>query len=409
VHALPFGRPTELEAGFTITCFEPASLWNDAILLVEVAGFRYLNLNDAGVNHRIARHVTPVDLISSTFSPGASGYPLTWQHLTDVEKLSIMERSRQGSLDMLHDAARAYGAHFVLPFASFFSLGHPEHRHYLEMFRKNAPADVVNAFEATQIEVVDLLPGEVWNAANGKRTRLDYDDREHIFNPRRMHDYAVERWDDKIFRAHFPAAGSVGDERVEGYFLRLNETPELAFCEELTFVVRGIASGGEAGTETSFQVAGGRLEPLPVPPLDPNVTIELPLGILERIIADDVSWDEAFIGYWCRLTRSPDVYHAGFWRLLQAPYYRRSAGLEPRTGAAVGPDATIAEVLEAHGDVADRILRRHGLYCLGCAHSPSESLRQGAAKHGLSEVALERLVAELRQAAPEPVAAGARR
>jgi len=53
----------------------------------------------------------------------------------------------------------------------------------------------------------------------------------------------------------------------------------------------------------------------------PSVLIEIPEEVLSHIIREDLSWDEALIGYWCRLSRNPDVYHANFWRLLQAPYY----------------------------------------------------------------------------------------
>src|SRR5262249_61334734 len=115
-------------------------------------------------------------------------------------------------------------------------------------------------------------------------------------------------------------------------------------------------------SEVAFEVAGHRLHLLPEPRAEPNLTIDMPLGILEQVIRDGVSWDEAFIGYWCRMNRSPNVYHAGFWRLLQAPYYRKPPQLAPGEAGPVGPESTIAEVLESYGQPADLILRRHGLY-----------------------------------------------
>ena len=397
VRPMPFGETVALADDLTLTCFEPASLWNDTILLIEANGFRYLNLNDAGINHKIAQLVAPVDLISSSFSPGASGYPGTWRHLAREEKLEIMERSRQGSLDMLRDAAHAYGARYLLPFASFFTLWHPDHRAYLELFRKNAPADVAAFFADTDVDVIDLLPGEVWNAQNGKRTRLSYEDREHVFDIDRMVRYADESWDEDTFRAYFPAANGLAAEEVEQHLLRLNETPEMRFCEDLTCVLRGFDEEGRFPLEVSFEVAGQRLRIIE-PSAEPSLTIEVPLGILERLVKDDVSWDEAFIGYWCRLDRSPNVYHAGFWRLLQAPYYARPPQLPADVPVELGPDSTIAEVLEAHGEPADLILRRHGLYCFGCSRSPFESIRLGAQKHGLTDHELDRLVGELQAA-----------
>lgn len=404
VHAMPFGERTELGDGFAITCFEPATLWNDAIVLVEVGDFRLLNLNDAGINHRIARLVAPVDLIASTFSPGASGYPLTWVHLSDEEKTAIMERARRGSLDMLADAARVYGARFVLPFASFFTLWHPGHRDYVSLLRKNAPADVVGAFAHSDVEVLDLLPGEAWNAANGKRTHRQREGRHDIFATARMAAYADERWDETEFAAHYPASERpLAPDELEAYLLRLNEAPEMRFCEELTGVVRSLDG---PLVEAAFAIGAGRLELLAAVPEEPNLTIELPGGILERIVRGDVSWDEAFIGYWCRLHRSPNVYHAGFWRLLQAPYYGRSPGLGD--GRTVEGDAAVAHVLETHGERAGRILRRHGLYCFGCQYAPFETLRHAGLKHGLSDPQIERLVEELNETLPAPAEVDAR-
>ena len=245
--------------------------------------------------------------------------------------------------------------------------------------------------------MIDLLPGEVWNAQNGKRTRLSYEDREHVFDIDRMVRYADESWDEDTFRAYFPAANGLAAEEVEQHLLRLNETPEMRFCEDLTCVLRGFDEEGRFPLEVSFEVAGQRLRIIE-PSAEPSLTIEVPLGILERLVRDDVSWDEAFIGYWCRLDRSPNVYHAGFWRLLQAPYYARPPQLPADVPVELGPDSTIAEVLEAHGEPADLILRRHGLYCFGCSRSPFESIRLGAQKHGLTDHELDRLVGELQAA-----------
>jgi CMP-N-acetylneuraminate monooxygenase len=398
VHPMPFGETVELDDDLTLTCFEPASLWNDAILLLEANGFRYLNLNDAGVNHKIAQLVAPVDLISSAFSPGASGYPATWEHLKREEKIEIMERSRRGSLDMLLDAVGIYGARYLIPFASFFTLWHPDHRRYLELFRKNAPADVAAFFADGPVEVIDLLPGEAWNAQNGKRTRLPFEGRENVFSIERMARYADESWSEETFLAFFPHAHGLAVQEVEKYLLRLNDTPEMSFCEDLTGVLRGFDEQDRASVEVAFKVAQHGLEVLPQSPPEPNVTIQMPIGLLEQVVRENVSWDEALIGYWCRLDRSPDVYHAGFWRLLQAPYYRRPPQLPAESSHEIGADSTIAEVLERHGEAADLILRRYGLYCFGCSRSPFETIRLGSQQHGLTDHELERLVGELRAA-----------
>jgi CMP-N-acetylneuraminate monooxygenase len=64
----------------------------------------------------------------------------------------------------------------------------------------------------------------------------------------------------------------------------------------------------------------------------------------------------------------------------------------------IGPKSTMAEVLEAHGDQADRILRRYGLYCAGCNHSTADSIDMAARQHGIEPKQLDLLVKELNQA-----------
>ena len=157
-----FGETMGIGSGIKLICYEPASLWNDAVVLIEIDGARFLNLNDAGLNRRIARAVGPVDIIASSFSPGASGYPLTWTHLSEQQKGDIIDRSRQGLLRMLKEAVEMYGGKFILPFAGHFSLWHPSHEGYVRAMKKNTVDDVVEAFEGMPTRVIDLLPGEAW-------------------------------------------------------------------------------------------------------------------------------------------------------------------------------------------------------------------------------------------------------
>src|SRR5436309_16131155 len=171
-----------------------------------------------------------------------------------------------------------YGARFLQPFASCFTLWHPDHRRYLELFRKNAPADVAAFFVETDVEVIDLLPGEVWNAQNGKRTRLPVEGRERVFDLDLMTRYADDSWDEGVFSAYFPQANGLARETVEEHLLRLNETPEMRFCEELTCVLRGFDEENETRLEVAFEVAGHRLRLLQEPSAEANLTIEVPLG-----------------------------------------------------------------------------------------------------------------------------------
>ena len=194
------------------------------------------------------------------------------------------------------------------------------------------------------------------------------------------------------FAAAYPSDESLTHEELAAYLLRLNDVPEIAFCEDV--VVRMQAEP----IDISFAVAHGHLSILDAPATTPNLSISLPHAIATAVVRQELSWDEAFIGYWCRFDRHPNVYHSGFWRLFQAPYYKRP--IDPRTSVppAINGASTVAELLDAHGDRADRILRRYGLYCLGCHHSTSESIEMAAHQHGLEPKRCDLLLKELNQA-----------
>ena len=393
VHCVRFGERTRIRRNWTLTAFEPASSWNDAFLLIDVDGFRIFDINDAGVNARIARMAGPVDVLAVQFSAGASGFPWTWAHLSDDEKVELSRKACEGKLQLVREATKVYGASSVLPFASHFSLWHPSHLHYAALMKRNTLDDVKAALADTDVDVIDLLPGDTWDVGKGVirrtpdevRLKADTTDSGAI-------DSGSVRLQPDVFAAAYPTDESLTREELTAYLLRLNDVPEVAFCEDV--VVRMVA----APIDLSFAVQHGRLSMLDAPAESPNLRIDVPIAIATAIVRQELSWDEAFIGYWCRFDRRPNVYHSGFWRLFQAPYYKRPIDMKTSAPPAIDAGSTVAELLDTHGDRADRILRRYGLYCLGCQHSTSESLEMAARQHGLEPKRCDLLIKELNQA-----------
>jgi len=384
VHRLRFGERTRLRKGWSLTTFEPASYWNDSFVLVDVDGCRIFDINDAGVNARIARMAGPVDVLAVQFSAGASGYPWTWAHLSDDEKVEISRKACEGKLQLIREATKIYGASAVLPFASHFALWHPSHLQYASLMKRNTLADVKATLADTDVDVIDLLPGDTWDVGKGviRRGSADRTNLENLTNP-----------------ATLPTVESLSRDELAGYLCRLNEVPEIAFCEDVVVRMQAeSASNPAASIDLSFAVANGRLAMLDGVADAPNLRIWLPLAIATAIVRQELSWDEAFIGYWCRFDRRPNVYHSGFWRLFQAPYFKRPIDVRDSAPSPIAPTSTVADVLEAHGDRADRILRRYGLYCLGCQHSTAESLEMAARQHGLEPKRCDLLIKELNQA-----------
>ena len=395
VRPMAFGETYQVSEDIKLTCFEPGSLWNDSMVLIEIGEFRFLNLNDAGLNQRIAAQVGPVDMIASAFSPGASGYPMTWDHLEDARKTEIMESARQGCIELLKEAMDLYGGRYLLPFAGHFALWHPSHLKYVQLMRKNTVDDILEAFEQTDVTVLNLLPGESWDGPSGEFSRC-WDRREELYVRDSFLKRLSDSFDQPVFEAHHPADKTASREAVEGYFLSLNDVPDIIFCDELTVTLRTREIGSDhRELEVAFEIKDSTLTILPEPPEHPNLTIELPGGIMQQVIDENLSWDEVHIGYWCHFSRSPDVYHAGFWRLLQAPYFNRPTFISDLPRKPISVEAIVGDLIEEYGDQADRVLRRYGLYCTGCSHSAWCSIEDSGRIHGVPDTKIAHLTQEL--------------
>ena len=390
-----FGERTAIHDSWHLTAFEPQSYWNDAFFLLEAGGLRLFNANDAGVNARIAPLVAPVDILCVQFSAGASGYPWTWAHLSDEEKVQISARACAGKLQLVRDAARLYGASAVLPFASHFSLWHPTHREYARLSRRNTLDDVKAALIGSGAEVIDLLPGETWNVGAGTIARRD--DRNELFGLQQIADHMDRAVPPAAFAAFHPSDEGITSRELVDYLEQLNAVPEIVHCEDLTVSIQAPSDRRDDDRmDVAFEIRDGRMRLLGAAPSLPNLTITIPRAVLAAVIRGGLSWDEAFIGYWCRFDRHPNVYHAGFWRLFQAPYFKRPPRpMERAAPPMISAGSTVAEVLERHGAEADRILRRYGLYCNGCQHSTAESIEIAARQHGVEEHRLDLMVREL--------------
>lgn len=395
VIVLPFGKRVEIAQECFITIYEPASLWNDSQMLLEIDSFTILNINDAGINHRILQAIGSVDMLCASFSPGASGYPATYTHLSDKQKISIYEKSRVATLEMLQQACKLYSAAYFLPFASHFILNHPKHLCYLELVRKNTIYDVENFFNTQQhntTKVIALLAGDTWT------TDTDTIQRQHrntnIYEKQVIQKFITEHFSESEFNMYYPNKQQyVFDKtKVQEYFINLNAIPEIAFCEDMSV---SIYPDSNAELAFSFCITNGKLRMLDFLAASPNLTINIPSEILMYIVIHNESWDEATIGYWCECSRNPDIYHAEFWRMLQAPYYLKSTTTKHLRTSAIGTQSTIADVLENLGEQGHKILARYGLYCLSCDKAVMESIELACKKHGIDTLKMNRMVREL--------------
>lgn len=393
IKSITFGERMQIYKECYITIYEPASIWNDSQSLLEFQGFRILNINDAGINYRIHNIIGQIDCICAAFSPGASGYPATYTHLSDIQKIDIYEKSRIATLDMLKDVCRLYNAKYFIPFASHFILNNPKHIEYMKLIRKNTIYDVIHSFKQENTKVIAMLAGDSYNVKDDRIFLLKRN--ENLYNADTIYEFIKQDFDRELFLEYYPDKNKYTFDReiAINYFSNLNKIPEMIFCEDLSVSVYPDSNKNLA---FSFVIENGRLIVQDEIIEFANLTMQIPSEILMYICINNESWDEATIGYWCVFSRNPDIYHTEFWRILQTPYYLKKPAYNLRFDSnRINAASNIGDLLESLGSIAVKILSRYGLYCLDCNKAPMENIEAACLKHGIDSTRMQRMIKEL--------------
>jgi CMP-N-acetylneuraminate monooxygenase len=398
VHSLPTDTPYQLTEDVEAVCFESNSTWNDSILALNCGGFKILNFNDAGINWKVNRAIPNADLIAAGFAFGASGYPITWNHLDVEQKKQMIEERNEQCLQQCEQLVDMFDADYFLPFAKFFELVQPEHKPYRELIEKNRPSDVAEYLDDHKVTVLDLLPGEVWNGQDDgiyrRPNREQFFDGEfkeqYLQNTLESQEPIVKESVDLTHNELSTYFKSLGDSelvsKIEDFVLSLSLTGE---NKNLNSIIR-INNGDIKYRPTDEPVSIGEVE------AENHVSMSCPVELVQYVVQNDRSWDDIHIGYWCDFDRHPDEYKLEFWRLLHAPWEARDDTMRIADRYNIETQlkgTTIADLMEKE-DVQD-ILATYGLHCAGCPQGIGEDIIEAARIHGLNPDQARQLVDEL--------------
>jgi CMP-N-acetylneuraminate monooxygenase len=401
VHSLPTEKPYQLAEDIEAVCFESNSTWNDSILAINCGGFKIINFNDAGVNWNVNRAIPTADLITTGFSFGASGYPITWKHLNDEQKREMIKERNDGQLQKCEQLANMFDADYLLPFAKFFELVQPAHETHRDLMEKNRPSDVRSRLEGCDTKVLDLLPGETWYGNNGEIDRRLK--REQLFN---------EEFKEQYLRKTYKSQKPVVDQPFEMTHEELAEYFEALGGSELAAEIEDFAltlslSGDEYTLNALIRIQNGDIDyrptdkPISLGEIDAghHVSMFCPGRLVQYVIRNDLSWDNIHIGYWCDFDRHPDEYNLEFWRLLHAPWEARDDEMlvaEKYNIETELAETTMADLVEQ--EEVKEILSAYGLHCAGCPKGIGENIIEEARIHGLSPNQAQQLVDEIEAA-----------
>ena len=407
VKVVSFEQEINIHEKIKIKFFKPVSVFNDSITLIDIDGYRVLNLNDAGLNPSIAEDVKPVDAVSCIFSTGASGYPFTWQHLSLKEKKNIMKKACEGKIKLLIEATKLYEANYIIPFASHFRLWQPEHEHYLKSIITNSIDDILIGFKNNGVEnkLIDLIPGDSWNTENNEINRY-WEDRKLIYNQKHIlktvkEDYSKNGHNLKISDYWNTKEKKVTEQELKNYFLYLNDSPDIKTCEDINVNLKCWGKKwANLNFEFNFEILNGNLKIKKKDSqikADTKYRLEITEDILQPIINGNLSWDEARVGYWIKWWRDTDQVKTGFLRLLQGPYEQKKSEKLSIFSGTINEKMSISSMIEIFGEEVEEIFEKYGMFCTGCDLSPWEDIISGAKKHGIKKNKIDLLLSEIKE------------
>jgi len=373
-----FAEKTFLRESISIQFFKPTSAWEDSVALLSIDGFTILNQNDAGAVFEDDKLPEKIDLLACAFDQGASGYPLTWENLSEKRKESVLIHQKNYTLKRIVDLCNKYSASHFLPFAGHWRLGLTIHSQFAEKIPHTYFQEISDHLkQGSKTQILDLYPGEYTDFVNPpvlseaqrtliKKGTIESESVIPDFNALTKQDIV------KI------------DERLQ----ELKRLKQLFSIEEVVF---SVSIGETLMFEVDFRKnTGNNFNHI-------EVTVPEYIG---RVICDQaMNWDHIAIGYWGKWSRSLPDYPTNFMRALQIGSNFLNENLKVDKGSPAPRDilkSNVASLAESNPDLVQKVFNRYGLPCMGCYYGQSEDLESAIDRHRLPIGSKEKIVNELK-------------
>lgn len=302
----------QLADRFSVTMYLDTSHKEDSGLLVDLDGFRFLDLNDC--NTPMSELPSDIDVLAAQFS-GAMWYPNCYDYPAEVMRQKVAA-VRRDLMDTLYRKVRLTGARTYLPSAGPACFLDPALEAYNDRATtifplwENVAAEFVAA--CPDVEVVRMFPGDRLNVEPAQRTA----ELEPKPGHRTEEDLAAyrERRREEWEEFYATADTTVTSEDLQTYFGTLQRWNK-RFLHDFSKDIRL-----EAGSDVWLVRLGRLAEEFVIEgeePYDKDYTLSVPPRVLRAIVDGRVGWEEALLSMRVNLHRDPDVFDLTFMSLLR--------------------------------------------------------------------------------------------
>ncbi|WP_428482262.1 MBL fold metallo-hydrolase [Pyruvatibacter mobilis] len=317
VHAAQFNHVYEVgETGGRVSVLQAGDFRDDSGLWVEGGGHSALLSVDSNKLNNFVLPEAP-DILLTAFAGGASGYPVTFDTMSDEEKRRVTARNRMAVRDMAERYVREARPRAVMPYAGFFTEAAPEDAGTKALNAKNSSADICEYLGRKMPEIVFADPLKTDIAVfDGDRIELS------AFSGDRLFDVTPAYCQGYIARMVEEGRDHQGD-ALKSYFEAASFTDDLiVYVAPMTrdfssYVAEGVVVDftGDApkvdvltAQEVADRFAAERGESGPR-----RLLIRVRKDSLWHVVANGLPWEDLSIGFQCRVDRAPDVYNSDFW------------------------------------------------------------------------------------------------
>ncbi len=294
------------DSDLLMTILKSGDFRDDSGLYFSYGDFSFLTSVDSN-DLNFSRHPKDVTVYASNFAGGASGFPLCFDTLSEMEKKDYSSKNRKTIRAVVASNVRKIKPRFFLPYAGFFHERAKRDKYIATNNHKNSVEDFYALSEKT--ETLNLLEKDELFFENSNLIKKNKIDRERNYpeNPEQFmrEIFKDSKMNNSEIKKYFQDSGF--QDNLIVYVTLLNDN-KISKQFRVNFSEKNIQVDI---SDYCWQEIKQK-----------NIHSEGKLKALELKIREDSfywvlknkkSWEDLSIGFQCRIDRVPDVYNANFW------------------------------------------------------------------------------------------------
>jgi CMP-N-acetylneuraminate monooxygenase len=248
-----------------------------------------------------------ISMYCSSFAGGASGFPICFTNIDELQKPKIIERNRKAIKTNVKNQIALCNASYFLPYAGFFQERASRDSYVKDLNNKNTTSDYVDFLTSSKVQVLDTAKVDSF-LFHG----------EHLQEAKIIPRYKKFAEDPETFYKEKFSELNISDSFIKDFFLKSKFKDNLLVYFDLT--------NNDFSKSYNMFIVDFRDDKTKIDftdfnwnqvKKDDNLTRLLNLKVrrdsFNWVIKNNIPFEDLSIGFQCRIERFPDIYNVKFW------------------------------------------------------------------------------------------------